>query len=317
MKKRKSIRVIVCRVGEELNWVRLALIPAGGDWRDLPGVVPDGLQRREVHRRHMVADWERPVDTVAGSGSNGVQNIADPRVQLALGRTAAGASTFKGRPGLFGVSRWDRPAPTVTATAKVSGSNAPAAVADPRIVPAKPGKHENKYRVRAWDQPALTVIGATRPGSGAQAIADPRLTCSPRRGAYGVLRWDQAASTIGASLEIDNGRAAVADPRIPSNPRRAPDFTPIIVAADGTWHRPLTTLELAALQGFPTELRGGPFVLDGDSSTAWRERIGNAIPPPSAQAIASEMLLALLASRIQTYRMSGEPIWVEPIEIVQ
>lgn len=65
-----------------LNWVRLSLIPAGGDWRDLPGVLEEGQRRGEVWKRHRVEAWEEPVGTVAGSGSNGVANVADPRVEL-------------------------------------------------------------------------------------------------------------------------------------------------------------------------------------------------------------------------------------------
>lgn len=352
-----------------LNWVRLALIPAGGDWRDLPGVVPEGKKRREVHRRHMVADWNKPVDTIAGSGSNGVGNVADPRIAEALGlkQTAEGAGSFKGRPGLFAVADWQKPVRTVTGAATVSGSSGVAAIADPRVVglPDKPGRHLNQYRVLDWERPANTVTGASRPGSGAAAVADPRvamapkdnrhpgvygvhrwdqaagvitgsaaisrgrfavadprLSCTPRAGAYGVLSWQEAAATIAGSLAVDNGKAAVADPRlpplrealaaeIPDDPKKKPGFIPVIVAADGTWHRPLTTLELAALQGFPTEHKGAPLQLCGRATTAWRERIGNAIPPPAAQAIASEMLLALLAARLCDSQLRLEEIWVK------
>lgn len=340
-----------------LNWVRLALIPAGGDWRDLPGVVPDGKQRREVHRRHAVAPWTEPVRTVVGPGGASAENVADPR--LGLGQTAKGAGSYKGRPGLFGVQDWARPAATVTSSASVSGSNAPAAVADPRLgLSDNPGRHHNKYKVTGWDAPAQTVIGATRPGSGAAAaadprfalpesrgrhsnqyrvmgweesagtvtgaargvgapsVADPRLGCRPRSGAYGVLRWEDAAATITGSLRVDNGRAAIADPRIPEDPKRPPEFIPVIVAADGTWHRPLTTLELAVLQSLPATVKGEPLRLEGRSVTAWRERIGNMIPPAAGQAIASEMLLALLASKLGTMRLSSEAVWVEPVEVV-
>lgn len=384
-----------------LNWVRLALIPAGGDWRDLPGVVPEGKQRREVHRRHMVADWEEPVATVAGGGSNGVNNVADPRLAdaVALGETGKNAKSFKGRPKHMRVESWQEPTGAVTGTASVSGSGGTAAVADPRQGPFgntyrvtgwedpvgtitsspapssgaaavadprialsdKPGRHLNQYNVRSWEQPAKTVTGASRPGSGAPAVADPRyhrgvlgvtawdepsgvvtagaapsrgrfsvadprLSCTPRSGAYGVLSWQEAAATITGSMRLDNGKAAVADPRIPEleqlielipeNPKRPPKFTPVIIAADGTWHRPLTTLELAVLQSFPATINGEPLKLDGNSTTAWRERIGNAIPPSAGHAIGNEMLLALLASKLQTEHVSDGPIWVSPITVI-
>ncbi len=67
-----------------LNWVRLSLIPAGGDWRDLENVLAEGQDRREKFKRHKVEEWDKPVGTVGGSGSNGVENVADPRIQLPL-----------------------------------------------------------------------------------------------------------------------------------------------------------------------------------------------------------------------------------------
>lgn len=66
----------------------------------------------------------------------------------------------------------------------------------------------------------------------------------------------------------------------------------MIRALDGTWHRPFTTLELAALQGM-VDLEE-TLELHGTSDSAWRERIGNAVPPPAAQAIAGVMGRTLL-----------------------
>lgn len=68
----------------------------------------------------------------------------------------------------------------------------------------------------------------------------------------------------------------------------------MIIAPDGTWHRPFTTLELAALQGLVDP--GEWLELEGTSDTAWRERIGNAVPPPAASAVASVIGSALLAT---------------------
>ena len=62
----------------------------------------------------------------------------------------------------------------------------------------------------------------------------------------------------------------------------------VIRALDGTWHRPLTTLELAALQGLPTQIDGEWLQLAGGSKARWRKRIGNAVPPATAEAIARE-----------------------------
>jgi hypothetical protein len=84
----------------------------------------------------------------------------------------------------------------------------------------------------------------------------------------------------------------------------------VIVAPDGTWHRPLSTLELAALQGFPTVLDGAPLVLAGKSHTRWRQAIGDAIPPPAARAVCEQILEALVASDTNTFRLSAQEIWV-------
>lgn len=234
-----------------VNWVRLALIPAGGDWRDLDGVLAEGEARREKFKRHAVEDWNEPVGTVAAdTGSNGVANVADPRPRTG---------------------------------------------------------YDAAYGVLGWDQAARTIAATTAAGCGAYAVADPRVACEPRAGAYGVLAWDESARTITGSLQLDNGYAAVADPRKP------PDFTPVIIAADGTWHRPLTTLELAALQGFPLRVDGKPLLLAGKSKRQ-RKAIGNAVPAPAARAIADQMLVALTEGALGTFSMQSGQVWVEPSE---
>lgn len=450
-----------------LNWLRLALIPAGGDWRDLPENAPKSEEARraweqegvktpgEKHLfkgKHGVMPWDEPSRAVIGGPSNGAANVADPRVMVglehdprrgalgvqgwdepaatvrgradvrtgpaavadprialgsenpdrhenkyrvtpwgepahavigatrpgsgspnvadprvasavALGRTAEGADTFKGRPGLFGVAEWSEPAPTVTGSARVgtgnglsavadprlgldhepragvlgvigwenpsptvtgnmrpTGSNTPASVADPRAFselqsPLEPGQEKRavwaRYDVRGWTQPARTVAGSG--SNGGFGVADVRvdevpLGCQPRAGSYGVLSWEQAVGTVTGNARVDNGAFAVADPR------RAPDWIPVIIAADGTWHRPLTMLELAALQGLPAVLNGEPLKLAGRSVSGHRRRIGNAVPVQAARAIAESLLRALLASVLGDWSIilspDGSPVWV-------
>ena len=126
---------------------------------------------------------------------------------------------------------------------------------------------------------------------------------------YGVLDWKQPAKTISSHLATDNGYGNVADPRMPEQNENC---VAVIRALDGTWHRPFTTLELAALQGLldPEE----QFALDGLSDSAWRERIGNAVPPPAASAIAGVMGEVLLLTWAgETFSMSSQPIWVKPV----
>lgn len=90
-----------------------------------------------------------------------------------------------------------------------------------------------------------------------------------------------------------------------------------ITAMDGTWHRPFTTLELAALQSLvDPEDSWVPWQFDGESDQAWRERIGNAVPPDAAQAIADAMgTTLLLAWAGETFQLSAAPVWVQPLAI--
>lgn len=290
-----------------LNWIRLSLIPAGGDWRDLPGVLEEGEERRGKFRRHHVEDWNDPSVTVAGSGSNGPSAIADPR---AFGRHY----------GKLRVESWQRPAHTVTGSDRV-GSGAPS-VGDPRI--ALPHAFGNVLRVVPWTEPTGTVTSSSSPSSGGVAIADIRAP-EAFRGIYGVLRWEEPSVTVTGRSMPSTGRFAVADPRLPPDApplelielRKAPVLPPVIIAADGTWHRPLTTLELAALQGFPTLVRGEPLRLCGTRTSAWRERIGNAVPPPAAEAIAERMLVALVQADAETFVLGGSttPVWVRETRV--
>lgn len=282
-----------------LNWVRLALIPAGGDWRDLDGVLRDGQARREVFKRHGVQDWSEPTGTVAGSGSNGPSAVADPRLDLGTDlRIKTGFDHG------YGVLRWNEPSSTV------AGGSHPGqgaySVADVRA-------YGGAYGVLDWSKPIGAVCGETSPTNGRFSVAEIRFKGEYYRGTYGVLSWEQAAGTITGNARVDCGRFCVADPRKP------PSDLPIIVAADGTWHRPLTTLELAALQGLPTEVGGEPLALAGKSVSGWRERIGNAVPPPAATAIAERMLVALVESDLGAMALASTntPVWVEREAVLQ
>jgi site-specific DNA-cytosine methylase len=187
-------------------------------------------------------------------------------------------------------------------------------VADPRNT----GADFSKYAVTPWAQPGGTVISGSTTGQGAYAVADPRTGLASDRAAYlsgghyGVLPWGEPSGAVSAAACHDNGRWSVADPRLPVLPAASDQLVAVIRAEDGTWHRPFTTLELAALQSLiePEEM----LELDGLSDQAWRERIGNAVPPSAAQAIASEMGRALLlAWSGETFALSAAPVWVRPM----
>jgi site-specific DNA-cytosine methylase len=215
------------------------------------------------------------------------------------------------------------------------------------------GYEKKKYKVTPWTQPSRTVISGSTTGDGAFAVADPRINRGrdsyKTASEYGVLPWDQSSGAVQALGQYDNGRWSVADPRIQLERRLPPGVPPcdspsdavagsshydighfsvadpvlpaatdklvaVIRALDGTWHRPFTTLELAALQSLvdPDEM----FTLEGKSDSEKRERIGNAVPPGAAQAIADVMgTTLLLAMSGETFMLSSQPIWVRPVAV--
>lgn len=276
-----------------VNWIRLALIPAGGDWRDLP--PPATLAHEPRRGAFGVSDWREPSPTVRGRSDvrTGQAAVADPRIPLA--RTANGAGTFKGRPGLFGVDDWTQPAPAVTGQARVSAGNMPAAVADPRLSDAR-ARFGNCDRVTPWMEPAGTVTHSPAPSSGAIAIAAPA-PLPPLPPSYRLMTLEEALA------KLDQGGSPPAG------------VVPVILSPrDGTWHRPLTTLELAVLQGLPAELEGAPLSLAGTSTAKHRERVGNAVPVGAGRAIGESLLQALLAAALGIWTLGSSGIWVRERE---
>lgn len=294
------------------TWVRLAFVEAGSDWRSLNRLsVEDGQLRDYLIMPTMrngplgVHHWDDSASTIAGQNlpTNGAFSVADPRFeQSALWKDGQA----------YGVRRWDN------STGTVAGQQGPGqgaySVADPRHT--GPAKHSNEFRIVRWKGPSMAVTGAHGTG---QAVADPRP--GMRRSAgdnyltgghYGVVPWESPAGAVSAAACHDNGRWTVADPR--AMPAPTEKLICRITAEDGTWHRPFTTLELAALQSLidPEEV----LELDGLSDQAWRERIGNAVPSESAEAIAHVMgETLLLAWAGETFLLSAQPIWVRPIAV--
>jgi site-specific DNA-cytosine methylase len=302
-----------------LNWVRLALVPPGGDWRDLPPRVRLVESRVRQNGGFGVEAWSAPAHAVLAEGTvhHTRASVADPR----LG--------YGSRRGTMGVSEWAHPAGTVIGASRPDKA---AAVADPRLGCSP---RNTVLGVSEWDSPSGTVIAAAQADNGAFSVADPRPTCEVREGAYGVTSWDRPSTTVIAAGSIHNGPWQVADPRGrgllrvigdriegPADELRRLDLAdprpltdpPLIVAADGTWHRPMTTLELAALQGLPIRQGKEWLRLEGSSHSAWRQRIGNAVPPPTAEAIAETALRALVAADLGVWELGGEGVWVSPPE---
>lgn len=292
------------------TWVRLALVEAGKDWRSLNDLaIEDGYLRDliivpEAYSGYLgVNQWSKSIGTVAGRSSptNGAFSIADPR-------SKADALQYQ----QYGVRRWG------DTSGAVIGVKSPGqgtfSVADPR----RAGGGFGKYLVTPYDNAAGTVIAGSTTGQGAFAVQDPRPGMRRVKGDaylhgghYGVVDWNGQVGAVSASARQDNGRWSVADPRVPAANDR---LTCIITSLDGTWHRPFTTLELAAIQSLvePEE----QFELDGLSDQAWRERIGNAVPPDAAEAIADVMgTTLLLAAQGETFILSSMPIWVRPVAV--
>lgn len=331
------------------TWVRLAFVEAGSDWRSLnrlaveDGVLRDYLVVPEYRRGYLgVHGWDDTTGTVAGESlpSNGAFSVADPRAVagaaqyqqygvLGMGDTAGavigvkspGQGTFSvadprhGGPAKhnneFRIVPWARAAGTVTG-AHGTGQ----CVQDIRATGGFEGA--GKYRVTGYGETAGTVIARSDTGQGAFAVADPR-PANQRvqgdayltNGHYGVVGWDSNSGAVSAAAGHDNGRWSVADPRLPGE---RDNLVCVIRSLDGTWHRPFTTLELAALQSLvdPEE----KLELDGLSDQAWRERIGNAVPPAAARAIAEEIgRTLLLAWTGQTFALSSTPIWVRDVAV--
>lgn len=327
-----------------MNWVRLALIPAGGDWRDLPESVRLPPRDGRQNGGFGVNDWDEPGHTVVSEGTvrNTWASAADPRI-------AGSAHRHNGK---YGVEEWNEPAHAVIAEARTGKGWA--GVADPRVACAP---RAGVYGVTDWQEPGDTVLAFAGHDNGRASVADPRVTCERRDGSMGVTGWREPGTAVIANGRHFNGPWQVADPRVKAgadqhsgrlgiepwaeashaivartdarttwgsvaDPRvpelvgppidlasRRPTHL-IIRAADGTWHRPMTTLELAALQGLPTEVGGaGWLVLPGNDAER-RTLIGNCVPPPAAEAIARACAAALRAAG--TFSLASEDIWVAP-----
>ncbi|MGI3148277.1 DNA cytosine methyltransferase [Pseudomonas aeruginosa] len=334
------------------TWVRLALVRAGSDWRSLNDLaVEDGYLRDliivpEYHRGVLgVNHWGDSCGVVAGASRpmNGRFSVADPRAPAnalqyqqygvrrwtdtsgaIIGVKSPGQGTYSvadPRPGGVRHNNVFRVVSMGSHAGTVTGGHSPSsggqAVADPRYHNWHPGASSRKLHVGEWGSATGTVTGSQQVASGALSIADPRAfdrqpgDAWVGGGHYGVMGWDQVSGAVSASARYDNGRWSVADPRMPAANDR---LTCIIQSLDGTWHRPFTTLELAALQSLvdPEE----QLILDGLSDSDWRERIGNAVPPAAAEAIAGVMgTTLLLAEQGETFMLSNTPIWVRPVAV--
>lgn len=317
---------------EPMGTVQGESLPSNGAFSVADPRAPAGALE---YQQYGVVSWADTMGAVINvkSPGQGTFAVADPR--------HIGPAKHSNE---FRIVPWDEAAQAVT-SAHGSGQ----CVADPRSTTGFNGK--GKYRVTGWNEQSGTVISGSTTGQGAYAVADPRPGLNRGKGDhyltaghYGVVPWTDPAGAVSAAAGHDNGSWSVADPRLEPNPcfsgrvegvepsnhagfERGPQgfqegrfpaasdkLVARIHALDGTWHRPFTTLELAALQSLvdPEEY----LELDGLSDGDWRERIGNAVPPDAAQAIAGVMgTTLLLAWSGETFMLSSAPIWVRPVAV--
>jgi len=286
-----------------------------------------------------VGSWSASSPTVRGRSdiqtSRG--SIADPRLADRAARQNGG----------FGVEVFDDAAHAVLGEGSVR--NTRASVADPRLGCEPRNGH---YGVISSDEPSPTIIGHHQHDRAPASVADPRLSYRSAervaqadrreagrghsgRGDFGVLDPAAPAPTIRARHEVRQAPAAVVDERgwpVPTHElaregdelvlygppldlsSKARPVLLVIRAPDGTWHRPLTDRELATLQGFPLDCQlEGPSSSSRTGGAGRREHIGNAIPPPTAEAIAREVAATLRSTATAGFLIGGD-VWVQPEE---
>ena len=127
-------------------------------------------------------------------------------------------------------------------------------------------------------------------------VADPRVEVQDAEvysaedeGSPPLLSTDSLVEVQDAEVYSAEGLMGAWD----GDQKKPPPFIPVILSLDGCWHRPLTTLELALLQGLPAELDGRPLELTGS-------------------AVSRQMLIALTEAALGEWSMQSGPVWVSP-----
>ena len=201
------------RVAAGQHWItalRLALIRAGRDWRDLRRVVA-----YEVRWSGGQGYW------LVGALYEGAEawttppgwDEAEPRggwVTDDAGLLSSWMGEGRTHPG-YRMREWGETAGTVGSHGGCATGGAWSFAADPRLPHVK---FNNAFRLVGWEERGVAVTGGAGPTSGGQCVADPRLGCSPRRGTYGVMDWSETSPTVAASVDVHAGTAAVMDPRL-------------------------------------------------------------------------------------------------------
>lgn len=280
------------------NWARLSLIRSGKDYRDLP----ERFAFRCTPRQGVygVRGWDDASGTVVGAArwDNGTYSVADPRV-------------LKERRYGLGVTGWEDPSHAIIGSSSIQ--NTGLQVADIRV---KYPTRRGSFGVDGWDQPTGTIIGAARSYQG-QNLVDPQVTFDewepPEGCIIGAVQPFEGDQEDGGKIKQQINFVWAGGYTLDlANPK--PVYA-VIISEDG-WHRPMTTGELWLLQGFMAKVKGQYVKLHGNSHAKMRKRIGNAVPPPTARAIAESCMRTLRAHDAGGSDVKPTtPVWVRPDQI--
>ncbi len=220
-----------------MNWLRIAAIPPGKDWKALPARIQLGGNPKDRQSKFGVESWTEPAHTVTGAGSrvpSGRSAVADPRpggcAPIVVPAMAATPKTKRARKAPASQAMLFGEAAATTATSEPAGPGVDLRITD------RDGRQSGGFGVNGWDAPAHTVVGHTdvsntwastatpirfTPAAGWSAGRkgdrgglDPRLDCTPRSGAYGVQAPERPSATIVGHHKHDNSPGSYADPRL-------------------------------------------------------------------------------------------------------
>jgi site-specific DNA-cytosine methylase len=264
-----------------------------------------------------VIPWTKHANTIGGQQSpgQGYYSVADPR-----------PTREKPFRNVFRVVRWDEVGKSVTGGGHPTSGGI--GVADPRVGFGGNGQRDayqtcGHYGVVPWARPSGAVTARLNYDAGWGSVADPRCAHGKNEKGQGRLFAEAQQPADGEAARCEGGApAGCTEVRAQSEHRAADEGLPspderlvaVIQSADKTWHRPLTTLDLAALQTLiePEE----HLELSGLSDREWRERIGNLVPPAAARAIAGVIGQTILLARTgETFILSATPVWVRDVAV--
>jgi site-specific DNA-cytosine methylase len=311
----------VLPMDEPARAVTGAVRPAGG----APSIADVRLATDNPNRhtaKYYVTDPSGPARAITGTDGrvgSGAPCLADLRLL---------ACAYPRAYGVLALS-----APFATVTGNVAPGGLACSVADLRIT-CDPWRNSGVLGVLSWERPSYCVTGSLDLWAGFAAVADPRVVEAAEAQADEQLaeeglvarslrRAPRARRRGDASAAPPLGPCWSSDPRVPSNPRlvvrwhqgdldAAPPYLPVIAGrGDGSWHRPITLLERAALQGLPSCVDGRALELEGTLSQVAKQ-IGNAVPVGAALAIAREMLRTLVLASTGAFMLSADAgVWVK------